>query len=125
MFRSRRRTSTLPGGAGSLQCRFGRCVPAGRSGKPVRNGWKQHAGGRSMSYWCDGWTAGAVRLRTCWRSSDGGYFDALVRIFEQTLKAIAQLPASGRHALIARLFRPKFHPMLRNSLIPKKAHDCV
>ena len=57
--------------------------------------------------------------------ADGGYFDALVRIFEQTLKAIAQLPASGRHALIARLFRPKFHSMLHNSLIPKKAHDCV
>src|SRR5216684_457244 len=34
---------------------------------------------------------------------DDGYFDALVRMFEQALKAIAQLSASDRHALIARL----------------------
>jgi hypothetical protein len=34
---------------------------------------------------------------------DDGYFDALVRMFEQALKAIAQLPASDHHALIARL----------------------
>ena len=34
---------------------------------------------------------------------DDGYFDALVRMFEQSLKAIAQLSASDRHALIARL----------------------
>jgi hypothetical protein len=34
---------------------------------------------------------------------DDGYFDALVRMFEQALKAIAQLPASDCHALIARL----------------------
>ena len=34
---------------------------------------------------------------------DDGYFDALVRMFEQTLKAIAQLSASDRRALIARL----------------------
>jgi hypothetical protein len=34
---------------------------------------------------------------------DEGYFDALVRMFEQTLKAIAQLSAGDRHALIVRL----------------------
>ena len=34
---------------------------------------------------------------------DDGYFDALVRMFERALKAIAQLSASDRHALIARL----------------------
>jgi len=34
---------------------------------------------------------------------DDSYFDALVRMFEQALKAIAQLSASNRHALIARL----------------------
>jgi hypothetical protein len=33
---------------------------------------------------------------------DDGYFDALVRMFEQALKAIAQLSTSDRHALIAR-----------------------
>ena len=34
---------------------------------------------------------------------DEGYFDALVRMFEQTLKAIAHLSAGDRHALIVRL----------------------
>ena len=34
---------------------------------------------------------------------DDSYFDALVRMFEQALKAIAQLSASDRRALIARL----------------------
>jgi hypothetical protein len=34
---------------------------------------------------------------------DDGYFDALVRMFEQALKAIAQLFASDPRALIARL----------------------
>ena len=34
---------------------------------------------------------------------DDGYFDALVRIFEQALKVIPQLPVSDRNALIARL----------------------
>jgi hypothetical protein len=34
---------------------------------------------------------------------DDGYFDALVRMFDQALKAIAQLSASDRHALIVRL----------------------
>jgi hypothetical protein len=34
---------------------------------------------------------------------DDGYFDALVRMFEQALKAIAQLSTSDRNALIARL----------------------
>jgi hypothetical protein len=34
---------------------------------------------------------------------DDGYFDALVRMFKQALEAIAQLPASTSHALIARL----------------------
>jgi hypothetical protein len=34
---------------------------------------------------------------------DDGYFDALVRMFEQALKAIAQLSAHDRRALIARL----------------------
>ena len=36
---------------------------------------------------------------------DDGYFDALVRMFEQALKAIAQLSASDRNPLIARLDR--------------------
>jgi len=34
---------------------------------------------------------------------DDSYFDALVRMFEQALKIIAQLPASDRHPLVARL----------------------
>lgn len=34
---------------------------------------------------------------------DDGYFDALVRMFEQALKTIAQLSACDRRALIARL----------------------
>ena len=34
---------------------------------------------------------------------DDGYFNALVRMFEQALKAIAQLSVSSRNALIARL----------------------
>jgi hypothetical protein len=34
---------------------------------------------------------------------DDSYFDALVRMFEQALKAVAQLSASDRRALIARL----------------------
>ena len=34
---------------------------------------------------------------------DDGYFDALVRMFDQALKAIAQLSAGDRHALIVRL----------------------
>jgi hypothetical protein len=36
---------------------------------------------------------------------DDGYFDALVRMFEQAVKVIAPLPVSGRKALIARLDR--------------------
>jgi hypothetical protein len=36
---------------------------------------------------------------------DDGYFDALVRMFEQALAITDQLPASGRGALIARLDR--------------------
>ena len=36
---------------------------------------------------------------------DDGYFDALVRMFEQALKVIGQLPALDRNALIARLDR--------------------
>ena len=36
---------------------------------------------------------------------DDGYFDALVRMFEQALKVIGQLPAPDRNALIARLDR--------------------
>jgi hypothetical protein len=36
---------------------------------------------------------------------DDGYFQALVRMFEQALKAIAQLSSSDRKALIARLNR--------------------
>jgi len=36
---------------------------------------------------------------------DGGYFDALVRMFEQALKTIAQLSAGDRKRLIARLDR--------------------
>jgi hypothetical protein len=42
-------------------------------------------------------------------ASDGvrpvDYFDALVSMFEQALKAIAQLPTSDRNALMARLDR--------------------
>jgi hypothetical protein len=34
---------------------------------------------------------------------DDGYFNALIRVFEHALKAITQLSASSRHALIARL----------------------
>jgi hypothetical protein len=36
---------------------------------------------------------------------DDGYFDALVSMFEQALKAIARLPAGDRNALTARLNR--------------------
>jgi hypothetical protein len=36
---------------------------------------------------------------------DDGYFDALVRMFEQALSITGQLPASDRGALIARLHR--------------------
>jgi hypothetical protein len=36
---------------------------------------------------------------------DGGYLDALVRMFGQALKQIAQLPAGDRAVLIARLDR--------------------
>jgi len=36
---------------------------------------------------------------------DDGYFDALVRIFEEALKVTAQLSASDRNGLIARLDR--------------------
>ena len=38
-------------------------------------------------------------------NQDEGYFDALVRMFDQALKVIAQLSASDRNALIARLAR--------------------
>lgn len=36
---------------------------------------------------------------------DEGYFDALVRMFEQALKSATTLPANGRDGLIARLDR--------------------
>jgi hypothetical protein len=36
---------------------------------------------------------------------EDGYFNALVSMFEQALKAIAQLPTSDRNALMARLDR--------------------
>jgi hypothetical protein len=36
---------------------------------------------------------------------DDGYFDALVRMFEEALQVSIQLPASDRDALIARLDR--------------------
>jgi hypothetical protein len=36
---------------------------------------------------------------------DEGYFDALVRMFEQALKSVNTLPANGRDGLIARLDR--------------------
>jgi hypothetical protein len=36
---------------------------------------------------------------------DEGYFDALVRMFEQALKSAKTLPANGRESLIARLGR--------------------
>jgi hypothetical protein len=36
---------------------------------------------------------------------DDGYFDALVRMFDQALRLIAQLSASDRNPLIARLDR--------------------
>lgn len=38
-------------------------------------------------------------------NQDEGYFDALVRMFEQALRVTDQLPASDRNALIARLDR--------------------
>ncbi|MFL6450567.1 MAG: hypothetical protein ACJ746_23235 [Bryobacteraceae bacterium] len=38
-------------------------------------------------------------------NQDEGYFDALVRMFEQALKTIGQLPAPDRNPLIARLNR--------------------
>ena len=38
-------------------------------------------------------------------NQDEGYFDALVRMFEQALKVIGQLPAPDRNALIIRLDR--------------------
>jgi len=38
-------------------------------------------------------------------NQDEGYFDALVRMFEQALKVIGQLPAPDRNALIVRLDR--------------------
>lgn len=38
-------------------------------------------------------------------NQDEGYFDALVRMFEQALKIIAQLPAPDRDVLITRLDR--------------------
>lgn len=38
-------------------------------------------------------------------NQDESYFDALVRMFDQALKVIAQLSASDRNALIARLAR--------------------
>ena len=38
-------------------------------------------------------------------NQDEGYFDALVRMFEQALKVIGQLPAPDRDVLIARLDR--------------------
>jgi hypothetical protein len=37
--------------------------------------------------------------------ADGGYFDALILMFEQALAIVDQLPASERSALIARLDR--------------------
>jgi hypothetical protein len=36
---------------------------------------------------------------------DDGYFDALVRMFDQALRLIVQLSASDRNSLIARLDR--------------------
>jgi hypothetical protein len=39
---------------------------------------------------------------------DEAYFDALVRMFEQALKTIAQLPAGDRSLLITRLDRVRF-----------------
>ena len=36
---------------------------------------------------------------------DEGYFDALVRLFEQALQCVNTLPANGRNGLIARLDR--------------------
>ena len=38
-------------------------------------------------------------------NQDEGYFDALVRMFEQVLRIIAQLPAPDRETLITRLDR--------------------
>lgn len=38
-------------------------------------------------------------------NQDEGYFDALVRMFEQALRVTGQLPASDRNSLIARLDR--------------------
>lgn len=53
-------------------------------------------------------------LRARWAFSslvgyqDEGYFNALVRMFEQALQAIAQPSVRDRHALIARLDRVRF-----------------
>ena len=44
---------------------------------------------------------------------DNGYFDALLSMFEQALKAIARLPNSDRNALMARLDRVRHQPQLR------------
>jgi hypothetical protein len=44
---------------------------------------------------------------------DEGYFDALVRMFEQALKVIAALPAGPRAALWERLDDSTHQPQLR------------
>jgi hypothetical protein len=41
-------------------------------------------------------------------NQDDGYFDALVRMFEQALKVIGQLSAPDRDVLIVRLDRVRF-----------------
>jgi hypothetical protein len=54
-----------------------------------------------MVFYCE---RAAAFCYDVWRQ-DESYLDALVRMFEQALRAIAQLPASDRNALMARLDR--------------------
>ncbi len=54
-----------------------------------------------MVFYCER----AARFSNDLDNQDEGYFDALVRMFEQVLKAIGQLPAPDRDVLIARLDR--------------------
>ena len=49
---------------------------------------------------------------------DDGYFDAMVSMFEQALKAIAQLPTSDRNTLTARLGRVR---VIRAGALPRRA----
>ena len=52
-----------------------------------------------MVFYCE-WAAGFSKEHGL---QDGGYFDALVRMFEQALKGLATLPARQRDAMLNRL----------------------